>query len=120
MDATSLPGGAEQDRGDGTLEPLVGIADDEPHAREATAPQGAQEGRPEGAVLGVTDGQPEHLAITLGGHAGGDDDGLGHDRGTVVGLDVGGVEEDVGERDVTEGAVAEAGHDVSSSAQMRD
>ena len=62
------------------FEPLVGVGDDEPHARQAAGPQRAQERRPEGAVLAVTDREPEHLAIALRGHAGGDDDGLGHDR----------------------------------------
>ena len=89
----------------------MGIADDEPHAPEATGSQRAQEARPEGAVLGVPDGEPQDLALAVAGHPCGDDDGLGHHRRSLVGLDVGGVEEDVGERDMVEAALPEVRHD---------
>jgi len=89
----------------------VGVADDEPHAGQAAGPERAQEGRPEGAVLAVTDRQAEDLAIAAPGHPGGDDDGLGHHSRPVMGLDVRRVEEDVREGRVAEGPVAELGHD---------
>jgi hypothetical protein len=68
----------------------------------ATSPQAAQEGRPEGAVLAVTDGQSEHLAVPAAADPGGDDDRLGDDLRAVVGLDVGRVEEEVREGGVGE------------------
>ena len=89
----------------------MGVADDEPHASEAAAPQRAQEGRPEGAVLAVTDGQAQDLTVAVRRDPGGDDDGLRHDRGPLVGLHVGGIEEDVGEARVAEAAVAEGPDD---------
>ena len=36
----------------------------------------AQEGVPDGAVLGVADGEAEHATVAVGGHPGGDHDGL--------------------------------------------
>ena len=97
---------------DGALEALVGVADDEPHAGQAARPERAQEGRPEGAVLAVADrqarappGRPSPVtpvATTIA---------LRHDRRALVGLDVGGVEEHVGEADVVERALPEGRHD---------
>ena len=84
---------------------------DEPHAGQAARPERPQEGRPEGALLAVADGQPQHLAVAPLGDPGGDDDGLGDDRRALAGLDVGRVEEDVREADMGEGAVAEGGDD---------
>ncbi len=89
----------------------MGVGHHEPHASEAAGPQGAQEGRPEGPILGVTDREAEDLTVTLGGDPGGDDDGLGHDRAAVVGLDIGGVEEEVREADMVEASLAEGAHD---------
>jgi hypothetical protein len=86
----------------------VRVGHDEPHPRQAARPQGAQEARPEGAVLGVAHVEPEDLALAARGHPRGHDDGLGDDRRPVVGLDVGGVEEEVGEGDVVEGPLPEA------------
>jgi hypothetical protein len=104
----ALPGPlpAQEDRRDGALEALVGVADDQPHARQAARPEAAQEGCPERAVLAVADGQAEHLAVAVGPHAGGDHDRLGDDRRSLVGLDVGRVEEDIGEADVVERPLA--------------
>jgi hypothetical protein len=50
----------------------------------------------EGAVLGVVDGAAEHLAVAVGGHAGGDDDGLRTSRRLTRALAVGRVQEHVG------------------------
>ncbi len=47
-------------------------------------------------------GQAQDLTVAVGRHAGGHDDGLGHHPGAVVGLDVGGIDEDVGELDVVQ------------------
>jgi hypothetical protein len=65
----------------------------------------------EGSVLAVTDREAEDLTVTLRGDPGGDDDGLGHDRGALVRLDVGGVEEDIGEAHMVEASFAEGAHD---------
>jgi hypothetical protein len=58
VDSAALPGGGEQDRPDRSLQALVGVADDEAHAAEPSRSKAAQEGRPEGAVLGISDGHP--------------------------------------------------------------
>jgi hypothetical protein len=74
------------------------------------SPRGAQEGGPEGAVLGVAHGEAEDFPVAGAGHPGGHHDGFGHHPGAFVGFDVGGVEEHVGELDVVQGPVAELGH----------
>ncbi len=85
----------------------MGVGDDQLHPAQAAGAQAAQEAGPEGGVLGVADGQAEHLTDAVGGDAGGDDDRFGHDVGAVVGLHVGGVQEQVGELDVIEAAFTE-------------
>ena len=51
-----------------------------------------QERRPERAVLGVADVDPEDLPVAGGGHAGGHDHRPGHDAPADAAFDVGGVE----------------------------
>jgi len=94
------------------FEALVGVGDDQTDAARAPGPQAAQERRPERSLLAVAHGQAQHLSVAVPTHAGGDDDGLGHHVGAVVGFDVGGVEEDVRELDVGQRAIPKAGHDV--------
>jgi hypothetical protein len=74
----------------------------------------------QGAVLAVTRSYAEDLSATVGGHAGGDEQGSGHDATVDPGLHVGGVGERVRELDMVEGPVAEASRFRSSSVQMRD
>jgi hypothetical protein len=75
----------------------------------------------EGAVLGVADVEPEDLALAGGRHPGGHDDGLRHDLRTLMGLDVGGVEEEVGEGRVLEPARPElTDHRVELAADAAD
>ncbi len=88
----------------------MGIGDDQAHTAQATRPQRAQERRPERLVLAVAHGQAQHLPGAIGGHPGGHHDGLGHHPSSFVGLDVGGVEEDVGELDVVQATLAELLH----------
>ena len=88
VDPAALPRRAEEDRRDRGLQALVGVADDEPDADEASRPQAAQEGRPERAVLGVPDREPQDLPVPARGHPGGDDDGLADHAGALMGLDV--------------------------------
>jgi hypothetical protein len=52
-------------------------------------------------------GQPQHLAVAALGHTGGDHDGAGRHRASGATLELGGVEEDVGEGDVRERALPE-------------
>jgi hypothetical protein len=94
----ALPGRAEQHRGDRGFQPGVGIGDDQLGAGQAAGFERAQERRPERAVLGVADGEAEHLPVPVGGHPGGDHHGLGDDPAVDPRLAVGSVQEHVGER----------------------
>jgi hypothetical protein len=82
----------------------VGVRHGEADAAEATGPDRAQEGRPEGVLLAVTNRKPEDLAIPFRRHPGGDEDRLGHHRRPLVSLDVRRVEAAVREGDVLEPA----------------
>ncbi len=57
--------------GDGVLQTLVGIGDDQPHPTEAPGIQRAQEGQPEGAVLAGAHVHAQYLSLTGAVHAGG-------------------------------------------------
>ena len=62
----------------------------------------------------------QYLTVAIGGDPGCHDDGFGHHPGPVVGLDVGGVHEDIGELDVIEASLPELGDGtVELVAQMR-
>jgi hypothetical protein len=93
----ALPGGAHQHRGDRALQALVGVGDHQLDAPQPARSQAAQEGRPKGSVLGVADGQPQHLAVAVGPHPGGDHHRLAHHLWPLVGLEVGRVQEQVRE-----------------------
>ena len=69
--------GSGHDRGDGLGEAGMGVGDDQLGTGESAGLQRAQERGPEGAVLGVTNVQPQDLAAAVGGHAGGDHDRSG-------------------------------------------
>ncbi len=85
----------------------MGIGDDQLDPGQAAGLERAQERRPERAVLRVADGEAEHLAVAVGGHAGGDDDGLGDHPPVDPGLAVGGIQEHIREGLLGEAAVAE-------------
>ncbi len=87
----------------------MGVGDDQLGAGQAAGLERAQECGPEGAVFGVADGEAEHFAVAVGGHAGGDDDGLRDHPAVDPGLAVGGVQEHVGKRLVGQRAVPERG-----------
>jgi len=74
---------------------------------EPAGSQRAQERRPEGTILGVTEVDTEHLTIAGGGSPGGHDDGSGDDPTADAALDEGGIDEHVRELDVIEPAGAE-------------
>ena len=108
-------------RGDGLLEPGVGVGDDQLHPTQAAGFEAAQERGPERAVLAVADGEPEDLAPAVGAHAGGDHDGLGHHPVVDPGLAVGGVEEHIRKAPARPGERSRnAPTSVSRSAQIRD
>jgi hypothetical protein len=110
MHPAALPSRADQHRLDGGLETGVRVGDDQLGAAQPAGLEGAQERGPEGAVLAVADRAAEHLPVPVGGHAGGDDDGLGDHPPVDPGLAVGRVEKHVGERGLGQRAVAEGGH----------
>ena len=93
VDPAALPCGAGHDRGNGLLQPGVGIRDHQLHAGQPTGLEAAQERGPERTVLAVTHIQPEHLPTAIGGHPSGDDDCAGDDPAVHAGLEIGGVDE---------------------------
>jgi len=95
MDPTTLPAGL-QDLGDGRLDALVAVADDELHTAQATAVQAAQELRPEGLGLRSADLQAQHLAVTVGVHADGHYDRHADDASGLARLHIGGIDPQVG------------------------
>jgi hypothetical protein len=100
VDPTALPAGAGQDRGDGRLEPGVGVGDDQLHPGQPSGLERAQERGPEGAILAVAHVQAEDFPAAVGGHPGGDDDRAADDPAIHAGLEVGGVQEQVREAGV--------------------
>ena len=65
MHPAALPSGLE-DLGDGRLDALVAVADDQLDTAQAPPVQAAQELGPERLGLGVPDLQAEHLALAVG------------------------------------------------------
>ena len=92
---TALPGGGE-DLGDGGLDALVGVGDDELDAAQAAPRQLPEEGGPEGLGLRRTDIHAQHFAPAIGIDADGDDDGDRHDAAGLADLQVGGVDPQIG------------------------
>ena len=66
MHPAALPRRAGHDGVDGLLEPGVGVGDDQLHPGQPAGLERAQERRPEGAILRVTDIQAEDLAAAVG------------------------------------------------------
>ena len=108
--AAVLPGGSGQDRPDGGADSGVGVAGDQDHALgvvgggdlEPPFAQGPQEGRPEVDRLGVPQGHSQDLPAAFGRHAGGHhqrpaDHPVPHSH-----VQVGGVDEQVGEPGVVQ------------------
>src|SRR5690606_444386 len=101
--------GSDHDLADGGDQAEVLVGDDEADPVQTAFAQVTQEGGPEGLVLAVADHEAEDFAAAVLGDAGGDDDGAGGDLVVDAGLEVGGVEVDVGEAGVVQGSVAEGG-----------
>jgi hypothetical protein len=85
----------------------VGIGDHQLDPVELPGLQRPQEGDPEGPVFAVADLDTEDFPVAVAGHAGGHYHRLGHDPAAGTGLDVGGIEEHVGELDVAQRPVPE-------------
>jgi hypothetical protein len=85
----------------------VGVGDDQLDPAQTTGFEAAQERGPERTILGVADGEPQHLAPAVSADSGGHDHGLGDDPPIDSGLAIGRVEEHVGERGRGQTAVAE-------------
>ncbi|GGV29523.1 hypothetical protein GCM10010293_29240 [Streptomyces griseoflavus] len=99
VDPAALPGGAEHDLADRFDQTAVAVGDDQADATHAAFLQVTQELGPEIFALAVADRDADDFAAAVRGDAGGDDDGLEDDAVVDAGLDVGGVEEQVGEPD---------------------
>ncbi len=102
MHPAALPGSTEHDLLDRLAQPLVGVGDDEAHPGETASAQRPQEARPERLVFAVADSETENLTVAVRGDASCHDDRFGYDPSAFVGLDVGGIEEHIGELDVIE------------------
>jgi hypothetical protein len=74
VDAAALPGGVEH-LGDGRLDALMGVGDDQLDAAQAAPGELAQEGGPEGLGLRRADLHAQHLAPAVAVDADRDDDG---------------------------------------------
>ena len=105
VDAAALPGGSGKDRPDGGADAGVGVTGDQHDPGgilrggdlEPPLSQGPQEGRPEVDRLGVPQGHSQDLPAAFGRHAGGHhqrpaDHPVPHSH-----VQVGGVDEQVGE-----------------------
>ena len=66
MSAAALPAGPSEHRGDGVLQPLVSIGDDQLHPAEAPSGQRPQEGQPERAVLAGAHVHAQDLTLPFG------------------------------------------------------
>ena len=95
VDAAAPPGGAEN-LGDGGLQPLMGVGDDELDAAQAPPRQLAQEFVPERSGFRGADVAAERLAPAVAVDADGDDDRGRDDAPAPTHLHVGGVQPDVG------------------------
>ena len=120
MDSAALVPGTLETPLEGFHESGVLVADPHLHAGQAAAFQAGEEPAPERLVLAVAHVGAQDFPGAVGGDPSGDDDGHGHDLpGGVADVEVGGVEIDVGELNVTQ-RVRNAPTISSSPAQIRD
>ena len=66
MGAAALPAGPSEHRGDGVLQPLVGIGGYQLHSAEPPSGQRPQEGQPERAVLAGAHVHTQDLTLPFG------------------------------------------------------
>jgi hypothetical protein len=74
MNPAALPGGSDQNLGDRLLEAEVRVGGDQADPAQTAADQLPEKGPPELQVLGWTDVDPDHLALTGGLNADRDQD----------------------------------------------
>src|SRR3546814_10087494 len=118
MDPASLPPCSGQDRFGRGVQSRVRVAGDQGHPErvrisgdlEASVAQAAEELGPEVGGLSVTESHPEDLPPPLAADAGRDDESLGEDAAAVADVEVGGVEEQVGEPGGIDASVQELVH----------
>src|SRR6185437_1186775 len=91
VDAAALPAGVEH-LGDGGLDALVGVGDDEFDAAQTAAGELAQKRRPERLGLGGTDVHAENLAPAVTVDANRDDHRDRYDAAILAHLHIGGVD----------------------------
>src|SRR5579883_3260918 len=91
VDAAALPGGSE-DPGDGRLDALMSVGDDQLHAAQAPPGELTQEGRPEGLGLGWADIHAKNLTPAIAIGADRDDHGDRDDAAVLPDLHIGGVD----------------------------
>ena len=109
MHPAALPAGALKHRADSLLQPGGGVGDDELDAVDTAGLQRAEEARPKGLGLAVTDVETKDLAAPVGGNTDRDDHGLGDDAVVDPRLAIRGVEEHVGVPGLAEVPVTERG-----------
>ena len=90
VNPATLPGGL-QNLGDGRLDALVAVADDQLDAAQTTAVQAAQKLRPEGFGLTGADFEAQDFSLSLGVDPDSDYYGHAHDAPGLPGFDIGGV-----------------------------
>ncbi len=95
VNAAALPGGV-QDLGDGRLDALMGIRDDQLDATQAAPGQLAQELGPEGLGLRGADLHAQHLAPAVAIDADRDDHRDRDDAAVAAHLHVGGIQPEIG------------------------
>src|SRR5690606_30476078 len=87
VDAAALPGGAEH-LGDGGLQSLMRVGDDELHPAQSAPGELAQELGPDWFGLRGADLHAQHLATTVGVDADRDDDGDRDDASAAAHLQI--------------------------------
>ena len=87
----TLPGGLQY-LGDGGLDALVAVADDQLDTTQAPAVQTAQKLRPEGLSLTGADFEAQDFALPLGVDPHSDYYGHAHNTPGLAGFDIGGVD----------------------------
>ena len=102
VDPAALMGGPLEATPDGVHQPGVLVRNDQLHTGEASGAQGAQEAPPEHLVFGIADVEAQDLSVPVGSDPRRDDDRFGGHVVVVTDMEVGGVQEDVGELLVVE------------------
>jgi hypothetical protein len=101
---------SDEGAADGSLQPGVGVGDDQTHPLEASLAETAQELGPEHFVFGIANGDIQYLPVAVGGDRRGHDDGSRDDAVIFAGFEIGGVQPQVREAGVVQPPVSERVH----------